>query len=234
MGISLLDYICSCIDDPSFISVTGGGGKTSLLLSLSEHYSARGKSVLLTTTTKFQSPEFFDWKVDSFYSDDSVFPDEPFPGPCRVLFGKRYEKDERKWCSPDIDALQKASKLFDVTVSEADGARRLPLKIHTDRDPVIPGFSTFTIAVMGISAIGKPVAESVFGGFGEGCVDSDFLKAYIADPRGILKGNPSLILINGAEEASQYQLNTVENAPWPNIPVVAGSIRDNTIVKRIR
>ena len=53
--------------DKAFISVTGGGGKTSFLIAFSSYLKSRGYSVLLSTSTKLAPP----WKVD--YKADMVF-----------------------------------------------------------------------------------------------------------------------------------------------------------------
>ena len=60
----LSEALDGIISGDRFISITGGGGKTSLLKCLASYYRDKGEKVLMTTTTKFQSPLFFRWDAD--------------------------------------------------------------------------------------------------------------------------------------------------------------------------
>ena len=44
---------------------------------------------------------------------------------------------------------------------EADGAHRLPLKLHRPDEPVLPAGTTHVLIVLGLSALGRPVGEAV-------------------------------------------------------------------------
>lgn len=48
-----------------------------------------------------------------------------------------------------------------VLLVEADGAARRPLKAHAAHEPVIPACANAVIAVMGLDALGRPLAEAV-------------------------------------------------------------------------
>lgn len=50
------------IEQPDFVTVTGGGGKTSLLTCLASELRDKGRT-LLTTTTKMRYPDAFDGEV---------------------------------------------------------------------------------------------------------------------------------------------------------------------------
>ena len=45
---------------------------------------------------------------------------------------------------------------------EADGARRLPLKVPAEHEPVIPEMTTCVLSVYGLDSIGKKIEETVF------------------------------------------------------------------------
>ena len=51
--------------------------------------------------------------------------------------------------------------LADYVLVEADGSRRLPLKAHGPREPVLPPERRQTICVVGASGFGRPAAEAV-------------------------------------------------------------------------
>ena len=48
-----------------------------------------------------------------------------------------------------------------MTLCEADGAHRLPLKLHRANEPVAPLESDLCLIVAGLSAWGQPVCEAV-------------------------------------------------------------------------
>lgn len=172
-----------------FISLTGGGGKTTLMQSLARHYQKMGKTVLMTTTTKIQSPDNYKWNTDFVFLTDEIFT-FTLEKPCVVLYAQKTD-DSLKLTSPGLEKLEKLKQKFDVVICEADGSRQLPIKIHTDKDPVIPCFSDFTICIVGSWAWEKPVKDVVFGYRLEDkdrIVDSSFIEYYLSDSQGLLKG----------------------------------------------
>ena len=61
-----------CDEGRDVIAVTGGGGKTTLLSLYGRYLAERGLSVMITTTTKVQSPTFHDYGQDRT-SENKVF-----------------------------------------------------------------------------------------------------------------------------------------------------------------
>lgn len=51
--------------------------------------------------------------------------------------------------------------LADYVIVEADGSKRLPLKAHAAHEPVIPPETSRTVCVVGLSGLGRRVAEVV-------------------------------------------------------------------------
>jgi len=229
-AMKLLDKIASLVPKKEhvFISITGGGGKSSLMRDLAALYRKEGKKVLITTSTKIQSPVFYDWGTDvnfTFFEEASAF--EPKPG-CVVLYASNMQDDVQKLKAPFEERVLALTQKYDVIICEADGSRLLPLKFHTQRDPVIYGFSDITIAVMGAWAYGKEAWEVTFGNDSDNIVDKAFLNTYISRPDGLLKGNPHVVLVNGIDGGLSpepfMQLN------WPHaVKVVGGSLVENTL-----
>ena len=233
-AMKLLDRIASHVPHKEhvFISITGGGGKSSLMRALAAFYRAEGKRVLMTTSTKIQSPEFFDWGADYCFTSFSEVSAFEFERGCTVLYACSMEDDIRKLKAPISEELLALKQKYDVTICEADGSRHLPLKIHTQRDPVIYGFSDFTIAVMGAWAYGKEAREVTFGYEEKGIVDKAFLNTYISCPEGLLKGNPDMILVNGIDGGLSPE--PFKELSWPqNIKVIGGSLVENTVAFEI-
>ena len=201
-------YSCNHV----FISVIGSGGKTSLIKLLSSEFSHLGKSVLITTTTKIQSPFFFDWGTNLVTDDLNMvkkWVTKSLYNKIAVLYALKSDSSE-KWCAPNFNDLNDLKNYYDVILCEADGAKGFPLKIHTEKDPVILSFSNFTIAVMGVWALGLKIKDSIFGykpyiernyKSEDDIVDIDIIKEYINNPDALIKGLNvnDLILVNGID-----------------------------------
>ena len=201
--------------DKAFISLIGGGGKTTLMVNLASYLRSVGKRVLITTTTRLMSPRFHNYMTDRFFCDDSVlsfFPEDP----CTVLYALEAE-DKNKVSCPPIENLSLLRDRFDVIINEADGSKRLPMKVHTQRDPVIPLFTTYTISVMGLWAIGKRTTDVAFGESRDLLVDENYLQWYLDDDQCLLKGSlmgKRAIVFNGAEDLEDTSI--LKNLKYPD------------------
>ena len=132
-------------------AVIGGGGKTTLLQVLARELSARG-TVLLATSTHIRPMPGMPLLTRATEADIRTTLQR---APCACV-GERAA--EGKLTAPRLlfCALQ---ALADDVLVEADGARRLPLKAHQPGEPVIPDCANQTIAVVGLSALGRPIRE---------------------------------------------------------------------------
>lgn len=128
------------LKDASVISITGGGGKTSLMVKLANIFSSYGERVLVTTTTKVQSNLVFDGGATCLWNYQN--------GKC---------------VNPGEAVIKENLVKYDKTIIEADGSRGLPLKFHTQRDPVVIDETDSTLCVVGLSALGKPIKDVLFG-----------------------------------------------------------------------
>lgn len=203
----LSETLCNIIGPSGFVSITGSGGKTTLMCLLQKRFLEDGRTVLLTTTTKVQREH--EWNVSAVCQRA----DEISQGAQSVLLASPY--GEGKLCFAGDEELEKASLMFDITLCEADGSRGLPVKIHTDRDPVIHRKSTLTIAVFGCSAIGKRTEGTVFGETSFEYVDLAFMQRLFSDPQGIMKGKPSVVVMNQSESLTQTQKSILEKMEYP-------------------
>lgn len=185
----------------AFISITGGGGKTTTMIGLAKYLKEHGKKVLITTTTKVASPYKLDYGQDVIFKDEEIL--THIPSPSEVVFFAYQSEDDKKWYSPDFATLTQLSPLYDIIISESDGSRNLPIKIHTQRDPQIHPLTTATISLIGIWAIGKSTTEVTFGPSLEKIIDKNYLDWYIANEEGLLKGSKignRAILFNGCDQ----------------------------------
>lgn len=131
-------------------SIIGGGGKTTLMLTLAKEL-AETSTVIVTTSTKILRPE------------------------CETLLNPSCEEiraslaknnmlcvatlhDTGKLTTPNI-SFKELVRLADYVLVEADGSKQLPLKAHASFEPVIPEESNQTIYVIGIDGLCKQIGE---------------------------------------------------------------------------
>ena len=148
--------ITDCIfPEKGVVSFVGGGGKTSLLFRFAEELHARGNRVIVSTSTHMFRPDHvpvlddFDAEVLHGLLDDGQI----------VCVGKPVENG--KITIPDTD-FALISGLCDYLLVEADGAKRMPIKIPAPHEPVIPDCTGHVIAVMGLDACGRKAEECLF------------------------------------------------------------------------
>ncbi len=148
------------------IFLVGAGGKTTVMYDLAGQYTAQGRKVICTTSTHIFDP-------DMGFAQTIEEVQDLWSRGQYVVIGTRMQ-EEGKLCAPNDDFLQQVYALADVVLVEADGARRMALKIPRPNEPVLWQGEQFepacVIAVAGLDAIGKHVMTTVFG------LDSHHLK----------------------------------------------------------
>lgn len=141
---------------PKFVSIVGAGGKTTALCTLARALSA--KHVLVTTTTHMfpvLPPDCRTVLTDPV--PDELLAQLQLPG--AVCAGRQSDGGKLRTLSSDL--LTQAAEAADLTLCEADGAHRLPLKLHRADEPVLPPQTDLCLIVAGLSALGRPVRDVV-------------------------------------------------------------------------
>lgn len=200
--------------EKAFISITGGGGKTTTMIGLARYLKDQGKRVLITTTTKVVSPYKLDYGQDVIFNSQDILTYKPTP--TQIVFFASPSETNEKWHSPEFAILTQLYPLYDIIISEADGSKNLPIKIHTQRDPQIHPLTTATISLIGYWAIGKRTTEMVFGPSSKQLIDEKYLDWYISNEEGLLKGSKQgnrAILFNGCDKGYDSQLLKSLNVP---------------------
>lgn len=188
------------------ISISGGGGKTSFMIYAAELLSGAGRSVCMTTTTKLRTPEVTGYGADRVVHRESIFSADirigPEGGTKLLWLGSPVEGTGAvlKYRGPGIDQLKEmfSRNLFNVMLIEADGSAGKPLKVPGKNEPVIPDFVNLCIAVIGLSALGKPADETVVHRIecleniapGLSTVTEDVIEMLIDHPEGSFKNAP--------------------------------------------
>lgn len=210
------------LKDTSVISITGAGGKTSLMVMLSNIFSSYDEKVLVTTTTKVQEGLEFD--------DATCY----------------WEHQNGKCVNPGIEKIKSQIPNFDKVIIEADGSKRLPLKYHTSRDPVVIDETDSTLAVIGLSALGEKITDVLFGydeflktnSVSEHTCGLNFIERLIDEPSGVLKGmkgKHSFIVFNQADLLTPEQIEKVNAMMFrKELNYLLISIKDNKLYAGVR
>lgn len=141
---------------PKFVSIVGAGGKTTALRALARALASR--RVLVTTTTHiFPVPPPDCRTMLTAPAPDALLVQLQLPG--AVCAGRQAEDGKLRALSPTL--LAQAAAAADIVLCEADGAHRLPLKLHRADEPVLPPQTDLCLIVAGLSALGQPVRDAV-------------------------------------------------------------------------
>ncbi|MFQ6608329.1 MAG: selenium cofactor biosynthesis protein YqeC [Fidelibacterota bacterium] len=138
------------------VAFLGGGGKSSLVFKLGKELSLHFDKVLLTSVTK-AGPEK-SVPLHLIDSNENVDLESKFKAQNPLyLLQKKIRTD--KYQGFTVNQLKTFHQYADITLVEADGSRNLPLKAHTDYDPVVPVFSTHVIILIGADAINTRIQD---------------------------------------------------------------------------
>ncbi|WP_224958024.1 selenium cofactor biosynthesis protein YqeC [Geomonas subterranea] len=193
-----------CTAPRGVVSITGAGGKTSLMFHLARVLSESGKRVLVTTTTKIFPPTARQCGTLLIDADPEVvvrraayrYGKEPVTAAAR----RDPESGKLLGFAPEAITLFQNCGRFDWIVVEADGSARRPLKAHAPHEPVIPSCSTVLVAVAGLDVLGEPLSgewvsrpeiAAPLMGLAEGdTIGAAALARIIVHPEGLFTGAP--------------------------------------------
>jgi probable selenium-dependent hydroxylase accessory protein YqeC len=139
------------------VSITGCGGKTSLMWALAAR--SRNLKTLVTTTTHTQRPDSADRLFDYFIDADAAR--NGFSPTAGICFAGSLKTSCRAVSALPQPVLETLIPLFDRVFIEADGSRSKPLKAWAHYEPVITESTTITIGILPLWPLGKPVSEAL-------------------------------------------------------------------------
>lgn len=148
------------------LSLTGGGGKTSLMFHLARLLAAQGKRVLTTTTTKIFVPTGSQSETVLTDQEPSVILRQAAPlmgrgGHVTAAAAILNDTEKLKGFNPAAIRIFENSGLFDWILVEADGSARRPLKAPAEHEPVVPPNTNVLVAVAGLEVLGQPLSEEL-------------------------------------------------------------------------
>jgi probable selenium-dependent hydroxylase accessory protein YqeC len=194
------------------VSITGTGGKTSLLFKLGNELRIKSR-VLITTSTRIYMPSKKDY--DFMYTMEEYMSDKKWNHEgATVIYGEYVKKENKLIGIKDVD-LEKVMDDFDVVLIEADGSKMLPLKAWKDYEPPILKRTTKSIGVFPVDMIGEKISRDNIYNYedfiklteGMSIVDNETVGKICSDKNGIFKNSRgSLYLyINRADDSEQLQ-----------------------------
>jgi molybdenum cofactor cytidylyltransferase len=187
------------------VSITGGGGKTTILYRLARETVAGGGKAIVTGTTRFTPPESGD--------PPPIVLDER---PLQLLAGLRKALESRDlvvagtgWGNQgrilpvETDLIAEMGRIdgVEIVVAEADGSGGRPFKAPAEHEPVVAPATTLLLSVAGVDVLGNPltgdfvhrpeVVAALAGAEVGAPVDADLVARVLLDERGGRKGLPA-------------------------------------------
>jgi probable selenium-dependent hydroxylase accessory protein YqeC len=218
-SMSLYDLLLS--GEGSAAALIGGGGKTSLMARIAEESIQRNLPVILSTTTKLRRPcpiPAAKLHIGSSSPEPASFNRRGRP----VLWVGGEYADGDKWIGPPREALEACIEESPAirggaVLVEADGSAGRPVKAPGSDEPVIPRGVTTVAAVIGLSALGRPVSEMtihrmenflrITGASPGEVITPELLIRLIVHPEGSFKAVPPgirrLLIINQVDSDDQ-------------------------------
>jgi probable selenium-dependent hydroxylase accessory protein YqeC len=146
------------LDDRELVSLVGGGGKSTLLFALGRELAAAGSRTVMTTTTKMGRDQALAaptvcWEADTICAAKAL----EKPGPVMLVAGGDHHKVTGP--SPEVVDRVFAAATASFVLVEADGSQGRPLKAPAGFEPVVPSQTTTVVILMGIDAVGRPIAD---------------------------------------------------------------------------
>jgi len=147
------------------VAVVGGGGKSTLCFALAEALHLAGARVIASTTTKVRQEEAEKFPRLALFVSGGPDPNALKKGldEAGILFvGRKFLQNGKVEgiSSTHADDFFRMPDV-DYVIVEADGAAGRPLKAPAAHEPVIPQSATLVIALMGLSALGKPLGPDM-------------------------------------------------------------------------
>ena len=245
MRYSLLDAL-QLPERKGITALVGGGGKTSLMMAAAAEYAGAGLRTVVTTTTRIAVPEPGEARVILAGSPEA---NGPLTQPGEVTCVCALDSTG-KLRYPGDDLWERICREADLILDEADGAKRLPVKAPAAHEPVIPPGADAVVAVAGLTALGRPIRDTVFrwelacrimNASPETLLKPEHIAILLTSPEGQMKGveDPKRyrIFLNQADSPPLYAagLETARQIRqrMPDCRIVIGTLRPQTEVRAV-
>ena len=201
---------------PELVCFVGAGGKTTTMFALAQALKSLHKRILVTTTTNIFYPEKHECDAVIVNNEQQLGIFHAVSDGTVTVLGSDIV-NERKLAGVNTFFIEKLyqEKLFDCILVECDGSKRKPIKAPAYYEPVVPSSTTKIIGVIGLDAVGRPIAEEyvhrpeLFCETVNRCmgdmIDTEAVVNLIVSEQGLFKGVPEgcakYVLLNKADNA---------------------------------
>lgn len=148
-------FIAQLAKRKAALCFVGGGGKTSIMYELAAKLTSLGCKVLVLTSTHIYQP------APEVYADSEAAAQKLWQEGSFAVIGT-IERDTNKLTAPASALYSALRHQADIVLCEADGAKHLPCKVPAAHEPALLKECDIVLAVCGLDALGKPLAEVVF------------------------------------------------------------------------
>ena len=138
------------------VAIIGAGGKTTALWQLAHERRAAGQTVLVTTSTHIFRPSAD--QCDHFCMPEDAKALAAVCAPGKIVCAA-YPDDKGKCTGLSPALFVKALAAGLRPLYEADGAGRLPAKLHAKHEPVVHAGTDQVLLIAGLSALGQPISQ---------------------------------------------------------------------------
>lgn len=146
----------------SVISLVGAGGKTSTMFRLAEECRARGRKVIVTTSTHIFCPDSYPVAFIKRAEDLENRTGNGISMPDILVVAGSKNEENKKLAGLSLPEIGRLRSYCDVLLIEADGSRQLPLKLPAEHEPALIEETEAVIGCAGLSAIGKRWKDACF------------------------------------------------------------------------
>ncbi|MBI4856618.1 MAG: putative selenium-dependent hydroxylase accessory protein YqeC [Acetobacterium woodii] len=151
------------INENDVITITGGGGKTSLMMRLGKELSQKRMNHVLTTTAKICISDLRGAQSIICENINDIIDVLKKDAQQEWLIGKEKVTDQKisGFAEEELIILKNAIKPL-VIINEGDGSKRKPYKFYGDYEPMIPQITTKLIHVIGAEVLYKKIDDQTF------------------------------------------------------------------------
>lgn len=147
------------IGERALLSLTGGGGKTSLMFGLGRRLAGQAR-VLTTTTTKICEPSLAETELLSIGEGPGEW-EAALKTLNHVTAGASISRGKMNGISPEMLGWVWRRGMADYLIVEADGAKNRPFKGYESHEPVLPPETTHHIVVLGAEVFLRPLSDAI-------------------------------------------------------------------------
>lgn len=235
------------------VCFVGAGGKTTTMFQLARELKELGKRVLITTTTAIYYPGKEDCDFAAIKQSHELKNLIAQKGTITVIGSECALEHKLRGYEGDILNQLFEEGPFDFILVEGDGAKMKPIKAPAAHEPVIPSFSTCTVGVVGLDAIGLAATDEnvhrikefcILTGSSEGSIITEqMVVQLIINPMGLFKSTPiqsrKYALLNKVQDgklckSAELIAEEVIKDQSTIQGVIAASVKENNLYRQWR